>query len=71
MIFDIDDLIHRHREFCEDSFEPYIKLLSRIVWKSIDASGRDLIFLIFYVFFDFLTENRTESGHTYVIEGTD
>jgi hypothetical protein len=65
IIFDTEDLIYRHREFSGDYFELYTEVLSRIFWNSIDLPFCDLKFeIFFFVFFDFLTKDETESGKT-------
>ena len=46
-----------------------IRVDSRTFYVPILGSSYSKFF--FFLFFHFLTEDRTENGHTYVIEGTD
>ena len=61
-----------HIEFLRNSYELLIRILLSEYSKSYRVANVETSYSEKkFVFFDFLTEDRTESGHTYVIEGTD
>ena len=71
-----------HIEFLGDSYDSYdmsyllgsylIRFLLSEFFKSYSVPNVETSYSEKkFVFFDFLTDDRTASGHTYVIEGTD